>query len=238
MVSKDPGLAELTGALSFEYGSASNVGRGWPLLFHLPIITRARSRPPCPSDSETPLLSSLLKPLLIVTLLGAGSSAAGPARTADLALHGGKIVTVDDDIQQAEALAVSGDTILAVGGNVYIRAFIELWQDCCREALLQPSVCSQIHNSVTSRNQVWVVWERFSCDLRPRVYRHLARHSPSLSLVMPRLSSADGVLASAMDRGLLSPAHHAGHLSPYPGASIPPPRARKAPAVPSPRPAS
>jgi len=56
--------------------------------------------------------------------LGAGGAGGAPAQVAELVLRGGKIVTVDDDIQQAEAIAVAGDTILAVGGDDYIGAFI------------------------------------------------------------------------------------------------------------------
>lgn len=56
--------------------------------------------------------------------LAAGGAAAAPAQVAELVLRGGKIVTVDDDIQQAEAIAVAGDTILAVGGDDHIGAFI------------------------------------------------------------------------------------------------------------------
>ena len=59
-----------------------------------------------------------------MTAFGAGGAAAAPAQVADLVLRGGKIVTVDDDVPQAEAIAVAGDTILAVGGDDYIGAFI------------------------------------------------------------------------------------------------------------------
>jgi hypothetical protein len=69
-------------------------------------------------------LFSLLTLLPIMIALGAGGAAAAPAQVAELVLRGGKIVTVDDDIQQAEAIAVAGDTILAVGGDDHIGAFI------------------------------------------------------------------------------------------------------------------
>jgi predicted amidohydrolase YtcJ len=45
-------------------------------------------------------------------------------RTADLVLRGGKIVTVDDGRPQAQALAVVGDTIAAVGSNQEIQPYI------------------------------------------------------------------------------------------------------------------
>ena len=40
-----------------------------------------------------------------------------PARPADLILRNGKIVTVDDAKPQAQAIAINGDTITAVGSN-------------------------------------------------------------------------------------------------------------------------
>jgi predicted amidohydrolase YtcJ len=45
-------------------------------------------------------------------------------KPADLVLRGGKIVTVDDARPQAEALAVIGDTIAAVGSNQDIQRYI------------------------------------------------------------------------------------------------------------------
>ncbi|NIM51079.1 MAG: amidohydrolase family protein [Gemmatimonadales bacterium] len=47
-----------------------------------------------------------------------------PQVPADLVLRGGKVVTVDDAMPEAEAIAVKGDTILAVGTNDDINAFI------------------------------------------------------------------------------------------------------------------
>ena len=49
---------------------------------------------------------------------------AEPEIAADLVLRGGKIVTVDDDLPEAEAIAMKGDTVLAVGSNSEIRAYI------------------------------------------------------------------------------------------------------------------
>lgn len=49
---------------------------------------------------------------------------AEPEVAADLVLQGGKIVTVDDDLPEAEAIAMKGDTVLAVGSNREIRAYI------------------------------------------------------------------------------------------------------------------
>ena len=43
---------------------------------------------------------------------------------ADLVLHGGKIVTVDDKTPEAQAIAVRGDTIVAVGSDADITRYI------------------------------------------------------------------------------------------------------------------
>lgn len=51
-------------------------------------------------------------------------SGAQPVGHADLVLRRGKIVTVDDRRPEAQALAVSGDTILAVGSDQEIRPYI------------------------------------------------------------------------------------------------------------------
>jgi len=51
------------------------------------------------------------------------SGAAAPA-PANLVLRGGKIVTVDDKIPEAQALAVTGDTITAVGSDADIARYV------------------------------------------------------------------------------------------------------------------
>jgi predicted amidohydrolase YtcJ len=50
------------------------------------------------------------------------ASAQGPAPAPDLVLHGGKIVTVDERFSIAQALAVRGDRIVAVGSDATVRA--------------------------------------------------------------------------------------------------------------------
>ncbi len=50
--------------------------------------------------------------------------AQAPVRSADLVLRGGKIVTVDDTRPVVEALAVSGDTIVAIGPNDEIQRHV------------------------------------------------------------------------------------------------------------------
>ena len=47
-----------------------------------------------------------------------------PEIEADLVLRGGKVVTVDENVPDGQAIAVKGDTILAVGSNRQIRAYV------------------------------------------------------------------------------------------------------------------
>ena len=60
-----------------------------------------------------------LQPIWIVGLL----AACGPA-PADLVLQNGRVVTVDDATPEAEAIAVTGDRILAVGSSEEIAAYV------------------------------------------------------------------------------------------------------------------
>jgi predicted amidohydrolase YtcJ len=62
--------------------------------------------------------------LFLVWSVGTLSCAAEPEIAADLVLRGGKVVTVDDDIPEGEAIAMKGDTIVAVGSDGEIGAFI------------------------------------------------------------------------------------------------------------------
>ncbi len=60
-----------------------------------------------------------------VQLAGCGAApAVDPALAADLVLRGGKVVTVDSARPEAEAIAVKGDTIVAVGTNEEIARYI------------------------------------------------------------------------------------------------------------------
>ena len=70
---------------------------------------------------------SLVVPLTRSALLAGVLIAAcepGPAEYADLVLTGGKVVTVDDALPEAEALAVTGYTITAVGTNEEIAGHV------------------------------------------------------------------------------------------------------------------
>src|SRR5206468_2061545 len=71
----------------------------------------------------------MLTTILIATMPAAGAivviraqnRAGAPVKPADLVLQGGKIVTVDDAKPEAQAIAVSGDTIVAVGSAADVK---------------------------------------------------------------------------------------------------------------------
>ncbi|MFC1575987.1 amidohydrolase family protein, partial [Gemmatimonadota bacterium] len=74
-------------------------------------------RPTC----LNPAGAGLLTAALLVSFAGC---AGPPVETADLVLHGGKVVTVDDAVPDGEAVAVRDGKILAVGSNSEIDAYI------------------------------------------------------------------------------------------------------------------
>jgi predicted amidohydrolase YtcJ len=59
--------------------------------------------------------------LTATLILASGQPASDAAQAPDVILHHGKIVTVDDRFRLAEALAVRGERIIAVGGNQAVR---------------------------------------------------------------------------------------------------------------------
>jgi predicted amidohydrolase YtcJ len=63
--------------------------------------------------------------LLCVPFFGTRPALATTPRAADLVLRGGKVVTVDELDRVAEAVAISGNRILAVGSDTEIAAFID-----------------------------------------------------------------------------------------------------------------
>src|SRR5262245_3935016 len=81
-------------------------------------------------------MTRVLSIVAAVALLAALTALAGAARSpealplqpqltpADLVLRNGKIVTVDESRPEAQALAASGDTIVAVGSNQDIQPYI------------------------------------------------------------------------------------------------------------------
>jgi predicted amidohydrolase YtcJ len=79
-----------------------------------------RAAMPIPKDPRTSRFDgeqrALWLGLLLLTVSGLSTPAAAQ-ETADLILHHGRIVTVDDRRPEAEALAVRGDRILALGDN-------------------------------------------------------------------------------------------------------------------------
>ena len=66
------------------------------------------------------LMLFVLPVLLTATFIGCQPA----EEPADLVLRGGKIVTMDDLTPEAEALAIRGDTIVAVGSNQEIEPFV------------------------------------------------------------------------------------------------------------------
>jgi predicted amidohydrolase YtcJ len=67
-------------------------------------------------------MSSRTALLLITAALASAALSCGPRQRAQLILHNGKIVTVDPAFRIAEAIAVSGDRILAAGSNSEVLA--------------------------------------------------------------------------------------------------------------------
>lgn len=68
--------------------------------------------------------SKLLFLILIISIIISFSSCAQKKEPADLVLRNGKIVTVDEGKPEAQALAVRGDIIVAVGSNRQIKPYI------------------------------------------------------------------------------------------------------------------
>lgn len=67
-----------------------------------------------------------LTALLAFAVLAACGSTGTPAggTAAELVLHNGKVVTMDADLPEAQAVAISGDRIIAVGTSEEIREYI------------------------------------------------------------------------------------------------------------------
>ncbi len=71
-----------------------------------------------------PFVGAALVAVAFVSQAEPHAQSGPPIKPADLVLHRGKIVTVDDGRPVVEALAASGDTIVAVGPNTEIDAYI------------------------------------------------------------------------------------------------------------------
>lgn len=70
-------------------------------------------------------LVQLFAPTLLFAMAACGGAQpADPASTADLVLRGGRVVTVDSAMPEAEAIAIRADTIIAVGTNDDIASYI------------------------------------------------------------------------------------------------------------------
>ena len=68
--------------------------------------------------------SSLSAAIVVAVAAGACASATPPIEPASMVLTGGKIVTVDDRTPEVEALAMRGDTIVAVGTSEEIARYV------------------------------------------------------------------------------------------------------------------
>ena len=66
-------------------------------------------------------MQTFIRITLALLIVGAQTRSQAPA---DLVLRGGKIVTVDDNTPEVQALAASGDTIVALGSNADIQRYI------------------------------------------------------------------------------------------------------------------
>jgi len=73
---------------------------------------------------STRIVSSAALLFAVTTIADLRAQTRPAPRPADLVLRGGKIVTVDEARPAAEALAASGDTIVAVGSNQEIQPYI------------------------------------------------------------------------------------------------------------------
>lgn len=70
------------------------------------------------------LISRAAAVVAALAFAGACSAPAPDVAPADLVLHNGVVITVDDSLPEAEAIAINGHTITAVGSNAEIDAYI------------------------------------------------------------------------------------------------------------------
>ncbi|KPK75723.1 MAG: hypothetical protein AMJ79_10065 [Phycisphaerae bacterium SM23_30] len=69
------------------------------------------------------ILITVLSVILCSCIAGGNGSYSGPA--ADMVIKNAKIVTIDKDHPRAEAIAIAGEFILAVGSNDQIEPYIQ-----------------------------------------------------------------------------------------------------------------
>lgn len=89
-----------------------------------------KNTPKTPSGSDFSSRRFVLKtlaaaPILALTNLGLTKVFASPRTSADLVLKNGNLVTMDDKRPTAKAMAVKGDTILAIGQNEEMSGLID-----------------------------------------------------------------------------------------------------------------
>ncbi|MGH7577502.1 MAG: amidohydrolase [Longimicrobiales bacterium] len=74
--------------------------------------------------SSRHLVQLLVSPILLVVAACGGAPPMDSGTVADLVLRGGRVVTVDSAMPEAEAIAIGGDTIIAVGTDDDIALYI------------------------------------------------------------------------------------------------------------------
>jgi predicted amidohydrolase YtcJ len=104
---------------TLEYNHLTNHTRVRIISPVLIMISRRRSEVMTKQTIRT-LTCSIISAILFTTL----SCSRTGVESADLVLTGGRIVTVDEDNPSAEALAVRGDILVAVGSKEDINAYI------------------------------------------------------------------------------------------------------------------
>ena len=113
------------------------------------------------------------------------SAATEGSRTADHVLANGKIITVDADFRISEAIAIRGDTIVAVGSNDEIRAYASSdtrVTDLDGKSVIPGLIDSHVHFIRASR-----FW-----DMEARL-DGVQRHSAALTILRDKsLSANDG----------------------------------------------
>src|SRR5215813_991383 len=73
------------------------------------------------------MMRPIVSALLIATIAIVCGKAASAQTPADIVLLNGKVITVDDRFTIAEALAIKGERILAVGNNAHYMRAAEYW---------------------------------------------------------------------------------------------------------------
>ncbi len=130
-------------------------------------------------------MTGILLAICLVIAPVLASAATEGSRTADHVLTNGKIITVDADFRISEAIAIRGDTIVAVGSNDEIRAYASSdtrVTDLDGKSVIPGLIDSHVHFIRASR-----FW-----DMEARL-DGVQRHSAALTILRDKsLSANDG----------------------------------------------